>query len=87
MQNVKNETSSISRLQGILNRGDFYTEVSSEATIALKESQELRKKIKGSSSQKKLKLDFEEVNKTAIAKRGNLKVYQNLPKGIRVVAR
>ena len=85
MTDLKSETSSITRMQGMLDKGDFYTEVSSEVVVVLKDSIKIRRSLKGSKSRGKLTLDFKEVNKSAIEKRGNLKVYQDLPKGIRVI--
>lgn len=79
-QNVKT-------LEAVLEKGLFQSEVSSEAEEALKRNIKLRKKLKSEKMGKRLTLDFSEVNKTSIEKRGNLKVYQDLPKGIRVVAR
>lgn len=82
---------SIVRLNSILDKGTFQSKVSSSAKKALISSIKLRKKYTTihsleNDSTKNISLDFTEVNKQAIKKRGNLKVYQNLPKGIRVVA-
>jgi len=75
---------SVGRMQSILNTGEFYTNISSEANEALKKSIKIRRKR---SPKKHITLDFQSINEDAIKKRGNLKVYQSLPKGIRVVAR
>ena len=82
------KASSITKMQGILNKGDFFTEVSPQATTALKDSIKIRnKRYKKPYSKSHITLDFKTVNEEAINKRGNLKVYDSLPKGIRVVAR
>lgn len=75
------------RISAILESGDFQSDISEVAKEALNESIKLKQRYKRISSTKTLTLDFTEINKIAIEKRGNLKVYQNLPKGIRVVAR
>ncbi|MEA3552835.1 MAG: hypothetical protein U9R39_00375 [Campylobacterota bacterium] len=79
----------IKRLKSILNKGSFHSEVSTVANIALKNSIISRKKYFSShaKSDSGITLDFKDINKFAIQKRGNLKVYQDLPRGIRVVAR
>jgi hypothetical protein len=75
-------------MQSILNDGKFFTKISSEATVALKDSIKIRKKISNNIHPRKyITLDFQKVNEEAIKARGNLKVYHALPKGIRVVAR
>jgi len=84
----KAKPSSITRLQEIVNSGEFFTDISSEAMTALESSIDIKnKRSKTLTHKEKLTLDFTEINKIAIEKRGNLKVYENLPKGIRVVAR
>lgn len=76
----------IKRINTILREGDFHSEVSNIAKEALEQSIKIKQQQKKISSTKTLSLDFTEINKAAIEKRGNLKVYQNLPKGIRIVA-
>lgn len=77
------------KLKSILEHGDFYSDVSEIATLALQSSIDLKNSHKEFHIKKEqvVELDFSIVNRVAIEKRGNLKVYQNLPKGIRVVAR
>lgn len=64
------------------------SDVSDIASAALQGSIKFKKQL--SIKQKKkseITLDFTIVNKSAIDKRENLKVYQDLPKGIRVIAK
>lgn len=75
------------RISAILEKGDFQSGISEVAKEALQEAIKIKQHYKTTLSTKTLSLDFTEVNRIAIEKRGNLKVYQNLPKGIRVVAR
>ncbi len=78
----------IKKLQSVLDKGDYDSEVSVEAKNALDTSIKIRHKYtKHTKSENDGFLDFTRINEISIAKRGNLKVYQNLPKGIRVVAR
>jgi hypothetical protein len=75
----------VSKLNAVLKKGAFNSKVSDIAKEALIDSISLHKKQKYK-SKKSLSLDFSQINKISIEKRDNLKVYQNLPKGIRVVA-
>ena len=77
----------LKKINTILENGEFHSEVSNAAKTALNDSIALRSKYKVKNKRQEILLDFTEVNKIAIQKRGNLKVYQDLPKGIRVVAR
>lgn len=75
------------KFESIFKNGDFYSNVSDVVVAALQDSINLKKQLDVRQKKKKeIDLDFTIVNKLAIEKRGNLKVYQNLPKGIRVVA-
>lgn len=75
------------KFESILKNGDFYSNVSDVVVAVLQDSINLKKQLDVRQKKKKeIDLDFTIVNKLAIKKRGNLKVYQNLPKGIRVVA-
>ena len=84
-------SSGFGRLKAVLERSNYHSNISKVAGVALASSIDLRKKYAKAYSLQSIDaeinlLDMTKSNISSIKKRGNLKVYHGLPKGIKVVA-